>query len=193
MGDHFTDDYICHDKISDMKKSLICKMHECITNDGNFCSANTEEVGEIIDMIKDLAATERYQAQTCYYSAVTEAMSESDPYVMGYIPEYADYDSMRRMKDRNRNLVDFRGRKVPWNPMESSYDDGPRSRHTSYFDDWKMDKKYYTETHDEDHKNRMNVDADRHISIKEIWDEADPDLRSQMKSKLKALVDSMSA
>jgi len=61
-----------------------------------------------------------------------------------------------------------------------------------------MDKKYYTETHDEDHKNRMNVDADRHISdsietIKEIWDEADPDLRSQMKSKLKALVDSMSA
>lgn len=67
---------ICLTEISDMKKFLVKELHREMTED-NFSSLDTQETGEVIDMIKDLAAAERYCAQACYYNTVTEAMKDS--------------------------------------------------------------------------------------------------------------------
>lgn len=42
------------------------------------------ELGEVIDMIKDLASAEKDCMEACYYEAVTEAMDEDGEGRMGY-------------------------------------------------------------------------------------------------------------
>ena len=46
---------------------------------------DTKEMGEVIDMIKDLAETEKLCMETCYYESVVEAMEDAgEEYRMGY-------------------------------------------------------------------------------------------------------------
>lgn len=58
-------------------------------------------------------------------------------------------------------------------------------------------RKHYTETHSSSDKSSMDGKAREHIdsvilSIREIWNSADPTLRQQMKSQLTSLVNEMS-
>lgn len=39
---------------------------------------DTEELGEVVDMIKDLAEAEKACIEACYYETVTDAMTEED-------------------------------------------------------------------------------------------------------------------
>ena len=189
-------DYICCEELAEMKRTLVDKLHSCISSDEDFCEADTDEVGAIFDMVKDIAATERYQAQACYYSTVTKAMDdETDSYVMGYIPEEDNWYSKNRMT----KSIDAWRRKRARDGLDDIYDEtDSRSEHSQYYDDYKADKKYYTESRDASYKTRMDEDASKHISdsietIKEIWEDADPTLRLKMKDKLNSLVNSLTA
>lgn len=53
---------------------------------------NTEEMGEVVDMIKDLASAEKDCMEACYYETVTDAMSGED--------ERAGYDRWRYASGR---------------------------------------------------------------------------------------------
>lgn len=47
-------------------------------------SADTEESGKVIDMIKDLAQAQKYCWEACYYKTLIEAMEDADYQRMGY-------------------------------------------------------------------------------------------------------------
>lgn len=56
------------DQIKSMKEQLICQVQGQL---GHLESVDAKELGEVVDMIKDLAETE-------YYCSITKAMEESD-------------------------------------------------------------------------------------------------------------------
>ena len=57
-----------HNKLIPIAKQLICEVETQMEDLGNVC---TKELGEVIDMIKDLS-------KAIYYDVVTEAMLETD-------------------------------------------------------------------------------------------------------------------
>jgi len=179
MSNHFksqVDEDICGSEISRMKRKLTDLMcQEICSND--ISNVNTEEAGQIIDMIKDLAAAERYCAQATYYDTVVEAMGESE-LRMGYTPDekyYYDDPYQKRMQYGIRS--------------EEEID----PHYGKTFNEFRRAKRYYTETHSESDKRDMNDRANEHVmesmaTIKEIWSAADPELRKHMKDSLTKLV-----
>lgn len=77
------------DDICKIKCHLIEFIEEYLLQE-DLSDIDTDEAGKIIDMIKDLAATERYHAQTCYYRTVVDAMHENSEEAMSYISEYSE-------------------------------------------------------------------------------------------------------
>ena len=164
-------------------------------------NVNTDEAGKVIDMIKDLAAAERYCAQACYYSSVVDAMEENKRYMsrMGYDPsEYMPEDDDdwrdREMMDRKLDRMKRSWRDKMRSGIRSEEDLDPR--YGKSFNEYRMAKKYYTETHSADDKRRMDDEAEHHITdsidtLKEIWNSSDPDLKQRMKTELTQLVGSM--
>jgi len=69
---------------------MMCKIIEEV--EANLESANTKELGEAVDMIKDLSEAE-------YYCSITEAMSESQYGI--------DYDERGRIKDYGKGRMYF--------------------------------------------------------------------------------------
>lgn len=202
MGrDHFrdmrtdVDEHICSDDISCMKhtlaKELKCKFEHGVEK------VDTDEAGKVIDMIKDLAAAERYCAQARYYDTVVESMEASDRYMgsmrMGYDPDHdwqmRDDDEWRDMRDKK---LDRRRRMRDGIRAEEELD----PRYGRSFEDYRRAKKYYTESHDDNMKVKMNELAEQHVTdsidtLKEIWNSSDPELKQRMKSELAQLVNSM--
>lgn len=78
------------DQLKSMKEQLICQVQGQL---GHLESVDTKELGEVVDMIKDLAETE-------YYCSITKAMEESEKEgrngnVYYYTMPYPDYDRER--------------------------------------------------------------------------------------------------
>ena len=70
-------------------------------------------------------------------------------------------------------------------------DDDPR--HSESFNRFRKAKRYYTKSHSEEDKQRMKDASNEHMTetmatIREMWDDADPDLRTRMKADLTNLV-----
>ena len=55
---------MCHERLREVKEILLCCVEEQVQD---LCEVNTAELGEVIDMIKDLE-------EAIYYCTVTEAM-----------------------------------------------------------------------------------------------------------------------
>lgn len=74
----------CHTRLVDMKEKLMCAV-ECEMCD--LVNANTAELGEVIDMIKDLE-------EAIYYQVITEAMNEKEEKEdhHAHIPEEDEYE-----------------------------------------------------------------------------------------------------
>lgn len=71
-------------KICDLKKTLLCWLEQEIGEGKENVACHAEKLGEITDMIKDLAETEEKCVKAKYYSTVTEAMKEFEDAPMGY-------------------------------------------------------------------------------------------------------------
>lgn len=62
---------------------------------------NTKELGEVVDMVKDLLQARKYKAEAKYYTSITDAMEDA---------EYGkDYDYRGRMGYRSTPRMTMRG------------------------------------------------------------------------------------
>lgn len=152
------------------RNRLMCTLSSLMES-GQIESRSSEEVGQVTDMIKDLAEAEMYISKKKYYDSVVCAMEDTDDYRhrMGYIPDdpYLPDDYMR-----NRWRMDDH---TP--PYRQSYND------------YKYYKKHYTETHDGTDMMEMKRHADATVhdmidTLRDIWDSSDPDLKHKMREDI---------
>lgn len=177
--------------ICEMRKKLIEWTKEAMNGSPN--SVNTQELGEVIDMIKDIYQLEYYCAKTKYYESVTEAMDEygdADHFKMGrsgmmrVLPEY-DHRDQRFDPDE----YDIYGRmgysgRVPHSNMGRNWD--------RYLDA----RRHYNATKSDSDRMEMSTSAKMHIgetiaTLRDMWHDADPDLREKMKKDFSALLQEM--
>lgn len=147
--DHEVDTRICN-----LEDILIQKAYE---QDAD--TVDTHEMGEVIDMIKDIAEIKRNHYEACYYKSVVEAMNE--------------YGNDRA--------------------VENPYWDG---KYDKAYNKYKSVRRHYTESHSQDDKMKMDRHANEHIdviieTVKDIWNDADPNLRQQMKDRMTNLLNEM--
>lgn len=206
----------------DEKKRTICKWIDQEINKG--CeNVSCEELGQAIDMLKDLTQAQKDLWESCYYKSVVEAMEKYDDNPrMGYNPnrnakgQYSDgrsgYYDDNEMYGYTRTRMGNSGRMTrsqSGNNRSGYIDPIYYDRMMGYTEDDEMDRQYgrnfnnfrkakrhYTETHSEEDKRRMNEHADKHLNqtistLKEIWADADPDLRMKMKNDLTNLSNEM--
>lgn len=163
----------------------------------------TEELDSIADAIKDISEAKKYCCEAKYYEAVVEAMDESEDeleyyrpsYRMGYRPPMyygnattAPYmnNAWRMDNDIPDDMMSTRGRQ---------YD--PDGEHYGrVYSDWKRAKRNYTTTHSEADREMMESEGMKHIvnavsSLREMWADADPQLRQRMKTDLANLMTEM--
>ena len=161
---------------------------------------------EYVEMIKCLAETEKECQEADYYEAVVQAMEENgmmESERMGYNPnrnrmgQYSDGRAGNRNSDSGSNSR--RGyspdrmysRMMPGDDRDEWGDDDPR--HSEAFNRFRKAKRYYTKSHSEEDKQKMKDASNEHMmetmsTIREMWDDADPDLRTRMKADLTNLV-----
>ena len=172
--------------------------------------ANPEKVHilkEYVEMIKCLAETEKECQEADYYEAVVQAMEDTgmmDSERMGYNPnrnrmgQYSDGRAGNRNGDSGSNSrrgysPDMYSRMMmrPGDDRDDWGDDDPR--HSESFNRFRKAKRYYTKSHSEEDKQRMKDASNEHMmetmaTIREMWDDADPELRTRMKADLTNLV-----
>lgn len=177
--------------------------------------ANPEKVHilkEYVEMIKCLAETEKECQEADYYEAVVQAMEDTgmmDSERMGYNPnrnrmgQYSDGRAGNRNGGRMSSDSDSNSRRGyspdmysrimmrPGDDRDDWGDDDPR--HSESFNRFRKAKRYYTKSHSEEDKQRMKDASNEHMmetmaTIREMWDDADPELRTRMKTDLTNLV-----
>ena len=156
---------------------------------------------EYIEMIKCLAETEKECQEADYYEAVVQAMEENgmmESERMGYNPnrnrmgQYSDGRADPGSNSRRGYSPDrMYSRMMPGDDRDEWGDDDPR--HSEAFNRFRKAKRYYTKSHSEEDKQRMKDASNEHMmetmaTIREMWDDADPDLRTRMKADLTNLV-----
>lgn len=196
-----------HEQHKSMEKfNDICEMKHQILRFvageiGNGFSNNPQEVhilGEYVDMIKDLAEAEKECQEACYYESVVAAMDEyGDNPRMGYDRkrnsrgEYAPMEGNQRLGF----TPDWRMPDKDWmrpGEEDADYDD----RYGRPFNQFRKAKRHYTQTHSPEDKEKMKEHANEHMmesmsTIREIYDNADPELKKRMKADLTKLAGEM--
>lgn len=187
-----------HKKMEDLteiKNKLIHWTKGELDKEG-MCSSpqEIEIMGEVVDMIKDLAEAEEKCWKACYYKEIVYAMDEAEEYDRdGYNP---------RRYASGRYAPSGRGHMGYTPGMPSDHMSGPYMRmmddHTAYspYERYKDARRHYTETRKAEDKTAMDHHADEHIhktveSVKDIWANADPDMRTRLKSQMTKLVNEM--
>ncbi len=186
----------------------ICEMKETFINwtkeelsKGKQC-IDTHEMGEVIDMIKDLYQAESYCWKSCYYKLlVEEDDTETYDQRRGYDPSRTPKAMIKAGMNRYNRMSDGRRYYEPDWDYNDIYMQGdkhmdkhrtPRTSYDEYTDAWR----HYTATHDQKDKDEMEMHANKHMleaiaSIKEIWRHAEPEMKERMKSDISALMNSM--
>lgn len=219
-------------RIHDMKESLTEWAKEEIGK-GKTC-VDTKEMGEVIDMIKDLAEAEKCCYEAKYYCHINEAMEEEKKEMeKGGKPWMAGYDSWR-FPSSGRFAPTGSGRRygyMPWyDPMiyggQAEWQDNARmgygqgnsggnrgssqggmsgssnsgrsgfNYYPTNYERYQDARRHYTETHSPEDKREMDESAREHLdesieSLKDIWREADPEMKRRMKANLSSFVNEM--
>lgn len=197
---------------------------------------DTHELGEIIDMVKDLAEAKEKCYKACYYKDIHEAMKEEKEemkrygynpnrssvtgrYISGYTPNphmdgpfmmdnsydmwgYTPSGAGNRSQSGSRMGYPDGGQGGSSGNSDGSRSQGgrsgytPTSRYGRSYDDYKESRRYYTETKDPEKKREMERHADEHIheslaSIKEIFREADPEMKTRFKNEMTKAINEM--
>lgn len=150
-------------------------------------AANTEELGEVIDMIKDIASAEESCMEACYYEVVTEAMSDYEG--------NQGYDRWRyssgRFAPKGRGTYGY----LPPAEMiaEPMGYDSTRTRYdgTTQSMNGKMNGTSYGYTHKigmHDGKSSKEEVEEAVATVGEIWADADPELRKKMRTQFQDLL-----
>lgn len=181
------------------KTDRLCEIYNDLMRwaENNKDCTDVKTMGEVIDMIKDIAEAEEKCWKACYYKSVVEAMDEAEDWDeddrMGY--DNWRYASGRYAPKGRGHKTGSRGGRMGYVPY---YDDGGdmndhemwgRSQSTHPYDKWKTTRLGYQSDHDPAKKTEMDAAAKEHVlyvadTMKDIWNDADPTLRQELKSKL---------
>ena len=221
-------------KLCELKDALICAAKSAC--DQGVQNVNTHEMGEVTDMIKDLAEAEEKCWKACYYKKIVESMEEetkreefltksglmnamgaSDDGRMGY--DHYRYASGRfAPKGHGTYSRGF----TPMHDMDAwmensgmyGYQNGSRSPSGANgtgmdgrmgytgsdrghrYDKWTKARMGYHESKDASSKERMDTSAREYVvdmaeAIKEVWKDADPALRKEIKNRFVSLTSEM--
>ena len=125
---------------------------------------NTQEMGMVVDMIKDLCCAEREAAETEYYECVLDSMEDPDRY--GYEPSYGSSRS-RGGRRGYEDMMPEEPDRMGYRNSKGQYAKAPR----------RMRRRGYS---DESVEN-----------IRAMMEEADPERRKQLKRDLENLMREM--
>lgn len=179
-----------------------CKLLRAVENQVGKGLENvpTAEMGDVVDMIKDLAEAEKDCYKALYYKTVIEAMDEESNERYGYTKRihrpYVDHEPyLDEYLDRDPYSQNF---KMGYTPAKErmTMDRIGDSRYGKAYNDYKSARRNYTTTNDPLLKDEMNSHAMEHVgdciaTIREIWKGADPDLKKRMKSDFTNLLSEM--
>lgn len=206
------------DKLCEIKDKLVTAVADQINM--GVQNVNTHEAGQVIDMIKDLAEAEEKCWKACYYKSIVKAMEEYDEGREYMDPEERrGYDHWRYSS--GRFAPSGRGHySSGYRPMEDMHDMDPwmstghgegqnRSRmdgsdrygYTPSMRGMKYDKyararRGYDEHKDAGSKTKMDESAKEYVvdmaeSVREMWRDADPALRKEIRNHFVALTGEM--
>lgn len=190
-----------HEKICEMRKRLIDAVKSQM--DAGIEHIDTKEMGEVIDMIKDLYEAEKYRKEACYYGSIIDAMEDASEEGhsdrMGYDGNHVRFDPFGdyMRKDSVRKIpVHEAGNMRMGYPGEDKGMMDDDYRYGRAYNDYRKARRHYTQTKAATDKEMMDEKASDHLSdtihtIHEIWDMADPNLRKKMKADLQKLVGEM--
>ena len=205
--------------ISCMKETLVRGLDYEMTCLGT-SNMNLEKTGQVVDMIKDLAQAEKDCMEACYYKSIVGAMDDYGFENEHEIEEYGrmGYDTRRYSSGRyapkgaghyspvhgrsGYTPMTMKGNIPPYmmnNSEPHEYRMGypaPKGAYGHNMENYRDAKRYYTETRDMHHKEAMDQHAKDHVNetiytFKEIWEDADPTLKKDMKGQLSKLVAEM--
>ena len=165
---------------------------------------------EYIEMIKCLAETEKECQEADYYESVVQAMENSDMGYdrMGYTPRRTKDGRYKSQPDRTRMSDGDMDDRLGYDPYDGPYmrmmpgddreiwGDDEDDQYGKSFNRFRKAKRHYTKTHSEEDKQRMKDASNKHMmetmaTIREMWDDADPELRKRMKTDMTNLMASM--
>lgn len=198
------------------KTERLCEVFNNLMNwvETNKDCADTKTMGEVIDMIKDIAEAEEKCWKGCYYKSIVEAMEDAKLHPDRYeeMMEYMDgdgrmgYDNWRYASGRyapkghgHRSPVRSGDRRMGYIPDPNQWDDWNdheewgRNQSSHPYDRWKTTRLGYQADHDPSKKMEMDQAAKDHAfyvtdTMKDIWHDADPALRQELKTNLTNLL-----
>lgn len=170
--------------ICEMKSKLIDYVK--IGMNCDLSNIDAAELGEVVDMIKDCYEIEEHYWKSEYYKLLVED-DESEMYDSryGYNPNQTPESMIKR------GLARYNGRRG-YIPTEYDMTQTPDTAYERY----ENARRHYTATHSIHDKEEMDMYANKHLSdtvssIKDIWHNADHDMREKMKKDINNLVSSM--
>ena len=198
------DKYHIHNMLEDITETASTELSKGVNQ------VNTKEMGEVIDMIKDLSEAEKNKMEACYYKSVIEAMEESQ-----YGEDY-DYEGRirrgysrggRRMGYEQPMMYDdmymdgrmgysngaYGGGSRGMSRSGYSNQGGQRSSRFGYsHDEYMKEKSMYNKNNPEDMKKRSDMIEDRVDELYEMFkDEVkdmSPEEKQLWKNKLSKIV-----
>lgn len=192
-------------KIAKMKELLIDTLMTEV--DKGVRSMDVDETGKVVDMIKDLAEAEAECRKAEYYRTVVEAMDEEEEPRYGY--NNRRYSSGRYAPKGRGSVMGFRPF-VDQEPYVDEYLNNPSSfrermtgrsenaddRYGRSYNSYRNAKRYYSDTHSSMHKEQMKEHANEHImdtiaTVRDIWNNAEPEQRKKIKQDFTNLLNEM--
>ena len=203
-------------EIKELKQKLVDCFKAEISTKGLDC-IDTQEAGAVVDMIKDLAETEKECMEALYYQKVTEAMLSYEEPRYGYNPSRSATTGRYASGGRRGGRMGFVMPHEPWTGEDAGEWDGDMymegammgywpgrnemmehmdPRYGEEYNRYRMTRRHYTESKSPEDKKEMSEHAEKHLrdsmdTFKDIWADADPDLKKRMKEDLTKLVSSM--
>lgn len=171
-----------NDKMWTIEECLATEMRNALESGLN--ANDVPILGELTDMLKDLGEYE-------YYHSVAEAMKKTNNRY-GFLPQNPNeqywMDMLRSDDVYNPNPYIHRG------GSSSTFDD--EKRFGKEYGQYEQYKRHYTTTKSADDKREMDEHAKKHlmdmmISIKDIWHDADPELRKRIKMDITNLANEL--
>lgn len=180
-------DYIC-----ELEKSIACFLKSAV--DMGFDKVSASDAGEVADIIKDLSEAKKNHHESAYY----EMMCENER--LGYHYPNEGIDGSFRMQYRTPS-DDWGGDEYAKRTMHNDkmgYHPNGEWEHDYgiAYDNYKNARRNYTSTNSKEYRTAMDSHAEDHLNmsvmtLKDIWRDADPTLKSKMKTELTSLVSSM--
>lgn len=205
---------------TNMKTFELCELKDSLMQWAREHKDNSsiQQMGEVVDMIKDLAEAEEKCWKACYYKSIVEAMDEEKRYggdragydhwryssgryapkgrghySAGYTPVYDDMDM-------GKTDWDFMNPRMGYTTSGKSNTSGRGGASSSSYhgyDRYRTARMGYHESGSPDDKREMNDAAKEHMeemaeSMRDILQDADPSLKKELKSSLMSLIGEMS-